>query len=463
MVDKLSLAELQLIIRDALYTSVPGTYWISAEISEIKENYSGHCYLELIDKEPGEENIKAKARAVIWANRYRMLRPFFESTTGESLKEGLRILIKVTLEYHSIYGISLIISDIDPAYSIGEMAIKRLQIIRRLEKEGVIQMNKDHAFPLIPRRIAIISSGNAAGYTDFIKQLHGNNNGYIFYTALFESVMQGSETSVSIINALDRISEKTELFDVVVIIRGGGSQTDLSWFDNYNIAYHITQFPLPIITGIGHEKDMTVADLVANISVKTPTAVADLLINRMSETEIYITEIGNNIIRSSLDVVRLQRNRIDTLTRNLTPAAKVVISKIQEKVSSIKIGLVSNGKDYLTKAVSFPVSQRSRLESVTKTMLMEKSSIISKTIINIISSAKILLKQENNQVTEANMKLSILDPANVMKRGFTITLFKGKILKNRNLVSTDDIIDTRFSNGVVKSKVIREINKSSKY
>ena len=460
MDDKLSLTELQFTIRDALYTSLPGVFWVSAEISELKENYSGHCYLELIDKVAGDENIKARAKAIIWANRYRMLKPFFENATGEPMREGLRVLIKVTLEYHEIYGLSLVITDIDPAYTIGEMAIRRFQIIRRLEEEGVLEMNKEHFFPLVPKRIAIVSSRNAAGYTDFIKQLHANINGYVFHTALFEAVMQGSETSESVIRALDLISEKVEFFDVVVIIRGGGSQTDLGWFDNYNIAFHITQFPLPIVTGIGHEKDMTVVDIVANTSVKTPTAVADLLINRTLETESHLIDLGNDIAVSSAEIIDHHRAIIETYSRKLIPMATMIVSEIKETISSIKINLLSFGKDYLNHALNIPGSLTSRLKYFTKTAIRTNELFLTRTILEVTSMTKINIKQKNDSILEKSLILKIIDPVNVLKRGFTITSLNGRILKNIDSVNSNDSIETHFNNGVLKSKVLdKKLNK----
>jgi len=275
MNEKLSLTELQLIIKDSLYLALPDMYWVVAEISEIKENYNGHCYLELVEKHPDEISIRSRVKAVIWSSRYRFIKSFFENSAGESLRDGLKILIRVKIEYHEIYGLSLVINDIDPAFTIGEMALKRQQILKKLEDEGVITMNRDLDFPVVPQRIAVISSANAAGYTDFMKHLKENSFGYVFYTALIETPMQGRETESGLIKALERIASHLDKFDLAVIIRGGGSQTDLSWFDNYNIAYYITQFPLPVITGIGHEKDLSVTDIVAHRSLKTPTAVAD--------------------------------------------------------------------------------------------------------------------------------------------------------------------------------------------
>jgi len=231
MDERLSLTELQLIIKDSLYMALPDMYWVIAEIAEIKVNYNGHCYIELVEKQPDNVSISARIRGVIWNNRYRFLKPFFENSTGESLREGLKILFRAKIEYHEIYGLSLVINDIDPSFTLGELALKRQQILKRLEREGVLTMNKDLDFPQVPQRIAVISSSNAAGYSDFITHLRDNSYGYVFYTALFDTPMQGSDTQTGVIRSLDRIAQHAEIFDVVVFIRGGGSQTDLSWFD----------------------------------------------------------------------------------------------------------------------------------------------------------------------------------------------------------------------------------------
>jgi exodeoxyribonuclease VII large subunit len=203
MNEKLSLTELQLVIKDSLYLALPGLYWVAAEISELKENYNGHCYLELVEKHPDEVSIRSRVKAVIWSSRYRFIKSFFENSAGESLREGLRILIRVKIEYHEIYGLSLVINDIDPAFTIGEVALKRQQILKRLGEEGVITMNRDLEFPILPQRIAVISSANAAGYTDFMNHLKGNSFGYVFYTSLFETPMQGKELESGLINAME--------------------------------------------------------------------------------------------------------------------------------------------------------------------------------------------------------------------------------------------------------------------
>jgi len=410
MNEKLSLTELQLIIKDSLYLALPDMYWVVAEISEIKENYNGHCYLELVEKHPDEISIRSRVKAVIWSSRYRFIKSFFENSAGESLRDGLKILIRVKIEYHEIYGLSLVINDIDPAFTIGEMALKRQQILKKLEEEGVLTMNKDIDFPVVPQRIAVISSANAAGYTDFMKHLKGNSFGYVFYTALFETPMQGRETESGLIKALDRIASHLDKFDLAVIIRGGGSQTDLSWFDNYNIAYYITQFPLPVITGIGHEKDLSVTDIVAHRSLKTPTAVADFLIDCMNNAENHLVDLSNEI----------------------TDRSKLMLEKSKKKIETARLRLI-------------PVA-RAQL-SLNGTAIIRKKEILA-------SSSKNRLSIINNQLAGFNNSLKILDPENVLKRGYTITSMKGKILKKSKQLKKDDVLDTKFSDGSLSSKVL---------
>jgi exodeoxyribonuclease VII large subunit len=412
MNDKLSLTELQLLIKDSLYLALPGMYWIVAEISEIKENYAGHCFIELVEKHPDEINVRARAKAVIWAKKYSFLKPLFKQVTGESLREGFKVLLKITVEYHEVYGLSLVINDIDPAFTFGEMAIKRNQILKRLEEEGVFSMNKELGFPLLPKRIAVISSKNAAGYADFINQLTTNIYGYTFQTILFDASMQGIETESSIIDSLDLISEHPGLFDTVVIIRGGGSQTDLSWFDNYKIAYHITQFPLPVLTGIGHEKDVTVTDLVAYQDLKTPTAVADFIINTVSETEKYLIQISGSISELSLGAIVENKNRLDKYRMRLIPLAGLIVAEENKKIAILLAYLKMN------------------------------------TINRLKLSAK--------GIETLYDHLIITSPENVLKRGFTLTSLNGHIVKNAGLLKEDDIIDTQFHDGSVRSKVIKK-------
>jgi exodeoxyribonuclease VII large subunit len=456
MNDKLSLTELQLIIKDSLYMALPGMYWVVAEISEIKENYAGHCYIELVEKNRDEINIRARVRAVIWAKRYSFLKPLFLNITGESLKEGFKVLLKVTVEYHEIYGLSLVINDIDPSFTIGEMAVKRQQIIRKLEDEGVFSMNKELDFPALPKRIAVISSKNAAGYSDFLKHLTGNNYGYSFCTALFDASMQGTDTEKSVTEALDRISENITLFDTVVIIRGGGSQTDLSWFDNYRIAYHITQFPIPVLTGIGHEKDMTVTDMVAFQSLKTPTAVADFIIETVSETDSLLTGMSTSISELSMKVIAENMERIDRFRMRLIPVAGLKIAEGKNRLSSDIISLINTGKECIIREGIVPANCISRLVFAVRSYSAEKENSIIKYLNDLQNNSVRYLIESGKSLETLNSNLNILNPENVLKRGYTITSLNGLIVKNASSLKEGDLIDTRFSDGEVRSKVNKQ-------
>lgn len=461
MNDQLTLTDLQLLIKDSLYLSFPGFYWVVAEISEIKENYAGHCYLELIDKHPEEQNIRARVRAVIWNNRYGFVKSFFENITRESLKAGLKILVKAKIEYHEIYGLSLVITDIDPSFTLGEMAIRRQEIVKRLEDEGVLNMNKELDFPMIPQRIAIISSRNAAGYTDFLKHLTGNSSGYKFFTWLSDAAMQGSETETGIINAFERIAAKIELFDIVVIIRGGGSQTDLSWFDNYRIAYYITQFPLPVITGIGHEKDLTVADIVAYQSLKTPTAVADYIIGCMSATEEHLTDLSSGIASQATAILEESRKKTERFRLQLIPLAKIMISEIREELSGSIIDMVNTGKGYILRAGLIPSGQKSRLNPAVRSLLSRNESEMERKKRDLINATSNLMGNFRNRISLSENTLKIIDPVNVLMRGYTITSLNGRIIMSKKELITGDIIESHFHDGPVRSRVTRSQNETT--
>ena len=454
MTEKLSLTELQLIIRDSLYLSLPQMFWVAAEISEITVNSSGHCYLELVEKHRDEKNIRARIRGIIWNSRFSFISSFFENITGETLKGGLKILVKAKIEYHEIYGLSLVINDIDPAFTLGELALKRQLIIKRLEEEGVFSMNRELDFPILPQRIAVISSKNAAGYTDFINHLTGNGFGYVFYTALIETPMQGTETEQGIISALDKIAVQAGFFDLVVIIRGGGSQTDLSWFDSYGIAYHITQFPLPVVTGIGHEKDLSVTDMVANKSLKTPTAVADFLIDCMAAAEEELNKMSSSIRDTVRIIIEENRNRIETFSIKLLPLARIMISARREKLSGKVLELTRIGREHTFRSGVITANLLSRLLSSVKIFSSDRMKSLETSSQNLIAYASNTINNNKNRLTGFGSTLNILNPENVLRRGYTITSFNGKILKSSDQLKIDDIIDTRFTDSNIGSKVV---------
>jgi exodeoxyribonuclease VII large subunit len=456
MTEKVSLTELQLIIRDSLYMALPDVYWVIAEISEIKENSAGHCYLELIEKQSDEKNVRARIKAIIWSNRYRFLKAFFENITGESLREGLKILVKTKVEYHELYGLSLIISDIDPTFTIGEMAMKRQQVIRKLEEEGVFSMNKELTFPAFPQRVAVISSKNAAGYSDFINQLKNNNFGYSFYTSLIETTLQGTETETSVISALDRIANQPDLFDLVVIIRGGGSQSDLGWFDSYNIAYHITQFPLPVVTGIGHDKDVSVIDMVANRSLKTPTAVADFLVETLAASENHFVGMSKGIIEGSRIIIEKNRNRIETSGIKLLPLSRVMMSEVRDNLSATIIDILNIGKELIFKASLIPSNQESLLCANAKSFLSQKEMMGQRNVQRLTTGTNNCLGVNNFRLKTLGSTLQLLNPENILQRGYSITSVNGIILKSNKQINDDDIIDTQLYKGTLRSRVIKK-------
>jgi exodeoxyribonuclease VII large subunit len=456
MADKLSLTELQLLIRDSLYLALPQNFWVVAEISEITVNSSGHCYLELVEKNNDEKNVRARIRGIVWSSRFSFIRSYFENITGETLRSGLKILVKAKVEYHELYGLSLVISDIDPSFTLGEMEVKRQLIIKKLEEEGVFSMNRELEFPVLPQRIAIVSSKNAAGYTDFIDHLTGNSYGYVFYTALIETPMQGTDTEVGVVSALDRIAGHSELFDVVVIIRGGGSQTDLSWFDSYAIAYHVTQFPLPVITGIGHEKNMSVTDMVAFSSLKTPTAVADFLIDAMAAAENKLDEMSSDIRELVRMNIEENRNLLAGYSSQLLPLARVSLSASRERISARVMQLARSGKESTYRSGIITAGLQARLFSSVKAFSAGQKRSAETASQRLISLTLNSLKVCREKLSSIENELNILNPENVLRRGYTITSLDGKILKYRTQVSAGDIIDTRFIDGKVKSKVTVE-------
>lgn len=485
MEQKLTLFELNQWIKDALNTAIPGTVWVVAEISELKENRNGHCYLELVEKEGNE--IVARARATIWSYTYRILKPYFETTTGQFFTSGIKVLVQVSVEYHPAYGLSLNVKDIDPAYTMGDMALQRKEIIERLQNEGVFDMNKELQLPLVPQKIAVISSKTAAGYQDFINQLENNPSGIKFYTHLFEAYMQGSEAVPSIISALDRIFEYEDFFDAVAIIRGGGAVADLSCFDNYDLAFHITQFPLPVVTGIGHEKDDTIIDMVAHTRMKTPTAVAEFFISgaeRFYERLIALEE----------DVVQLARKTIDSKQEQLEEIAENIHRFTGTFIQERNRQLVKTGNHLHQQVSRFVFNKKYELNNLkhhlhssfsvwkvqTRNSIDRQKGVLRQVVHEALQnemnsfnrlkeqvrheSDRFLVKEQERIVRNENL-IRLLNPENVLKRGYTLTMKEGKIVKSIHPLQINDEIETRFSDGTVKSKITKKEehgNKESK-
>lgn len=476
MAKYLTLSELNAQIKEALLDAFPGTLWVIAEVSELKENRSGHCYLELIEKEGN--TIVARSRATIWSYTYRMLKPYFETTTGQLFSQGIKILAQVTVEYHAAYGMSLNIKDIDPTYTVGDMALQRREIIERLQKEGVFEMNKELELPLVPQNIAVISSATAAGYQDFMQQLEHNAAGFKFYTHLFEAYMQGAETVPSIVGALERIFNYDGFFDAVVIIRGGGATADLSSFDSYDLAINVAQFPLPVITGIGHEKDDTIIDLVAHTRLKTPTAVAEFLISGMERYYSRLQELENSIIQTTRETLDEQKDLLERMAGSLSGSVDEFIQQKQQQLTQSGYQLQRSISNYSHKKQTGLNVLKHRLSSSLSMSFLENKNHINRQqrILKRLVGEAVLKKQSNVKhvqdvlVSEVQKKLykererlirnentvRLLNPENILKRGFTLTLKDGKIVKSVNELKRGEVLTTRFSDGDIHSKITQK-------
>lgn len=324
-----SLKELCDWIEEVVENDLPERYWVRAEIASM--SVRGHCYMELVEK--GENGIlSAKVRATCWNNVYALLSAYFAQEAGESLHVGLQVLLEVSVEFHAVYGLSLNIWNIDPTYTLGDLAKQRQATLQQLTEDGVMELQKGLELPSLVRRIAVISSADAAGYGDFCDQLKNNRFGFSFQTQLYPAVMQGDNSAHSIIEALHSIAEQEEEWDVVVIIRGGGANTDLRCFDDYNLASHCAQFPLPIIAGIGHTRDISIVDMVVKISVKTPTAAAEWLIERVAE---QVEKVGGLVLRlqrAAMGAVNKEKNRLSLYQQRLKSAIRGAVLREQGKL-----------------------------------------------------------------------------------------------------------------------------------
>ncbi len=408
---QLSLYELNLKVRNHLTRAFPDEYWVQAEISDVRAHSNGHCYLEFVQKDPRRNSLVAKARGTIWSNIFCMLKPYFEQATGQAFVSGIKVLVKVTVDFHELYGYSLTVQDIDPTYTLGDMARKRLEILRQLEEEGVLTLNKELETPVLPQRIAVISSASAAGYGDFCHQLQSNTRGYYFYTELFPAIMQGDKVEASILEALDSIISRLEEFDMVVIIRGGGATSDLNGFDTYMLAAACAQFPLPIITGIGHERDDTVLDSVAHTRVKTPTAAAEFLINRVDEAALQLNELSDRLCESVRDRLEHEKKHLH-FYRNRIPAL------VTNRIYQARLSLANINND------------------------------LSRSVGNLITKRKHQLELLQQRINDAS-------PDTILRKGYSITLKDGKIITDAKQVNEGDVLTTRLINSEITSTVNR--------
>ena len=416
---RLSLRQLNLMVRDVIESALPDEYWVEAELSECREN-SGHCYMELIEKDERSNTPVARASAKCWRQTWMMVKPYFERTTGQPLRAGMKVLLKVYAQFHEAYGFSWIVSDIDPTYTLGDMARKRQEIIRQLKEEGVFDLQRELCLPTFAKRIAVISAANAAGYGDFLRQLEDNEYGFRFEVTLFPAIMQGEQVEQSVIAALNQIyelqsnhtsqpSSPTSHFDCVIILRGGGATADLSGFDTLALAENVAQFPIPIITGIGHDRDESILDMVSHTRVKTPTAAAAFLIDHLRRVWERIINAEASVNQYVSERLRYQQQRI---------------SKLATLIPTLALQRLSNSRHRIEMTESrLPVAIERRLAD------------------------------QKHRIERLSILLQGFDPQLLLKRGYSITLHNGKAVRDPSLLKAGDEIETRVEKGTIRSVI----------
>ncbi|MDD4514431.1 exodeoxyribonuclease VII large subunit [Massilibacteroides sp.] len=452
----LTLRELNLRIKSVIQDGFPDYYWLRAETSDVRVNHSsGHCYLEFIEKHPQTGQLLAKSRASIWAKTFALLKPYFEKETGQAFVSGLTVLVKVSVEFHELYGFSLTVYDIDPTYTLGDMARKRMEILNRLKTEGILTLNKELLFPSLPQRIAVITSPTAAGYEDFMNQLMNNEAGYPFYVKLFPALMQGDKTEESVISALDRIYSFADHFDVVVIIRGGGATSDLNSFDSYLLAANCAQFPLPIITGIGHERDETVLDMVAHTRTKTPTAVAEFLIGCMDDEAENLALLQDRLVAladmrlmEEKTFIQLLVSKLPILTMSSLEKAHSLVQVLGRKLPVGTVSLLAEQRAF--------VNDRYRdIQRLTNKRSNEEKGVINELYRDIQEVTKRRITEQRNLLQMTEQFVQMGSPDYILKRGYTLTLKDGTIQKSASSFVEGECYITRFSDGDVDGIVTK--------
>lgn len=427
------------LVRQALGLVMPEEYWVCAELSEVREN-RGHCYVEFLQKDNRGNGIVAKARGQIWANRWAVIRPYFERTTGQRLSAGMQVLVRAKVTFHELYGYALNVTEIDPTFTLGDIARRRQEIIRQLQEEGVENMNKELPLPRLLQRIAVISSATAAGYGDFCNQLNNNQRGLAFHTELFQAIMQGNDVERSIISALNQIALRYDEWDAVVIIRGGGATSDLSGFDTLALAENVAQFPLPIITGIGHERDDTVIDLVAHTRVKTPTAAAEFLIHHQEEELNLLEDLAYRLTDSTTRILQTESQRIKLLTATIP--SLFANFKTTETLRLSRLSLT--------------------LEHLTEQTIDRQRNSLSMLQQRVSTAAPQFIERQLNALEKLNTHLTAASPDRILRLGFSIARIKGKAIKDTDTLTLGDEIETTFASGTIKSTITWKENQPTK-
>ena len=434
-----SLLELNTLVRRTVELGLPGQLWVEAELAEARES-RGHCYMELIQKDDSTNTPVARASAKCWRQTWMMLRAHFERTTGQMFHAGMKVRLRVYAQFHEAYGFSWIVTDIDPYFTVGDMARRRQEIVRQLKAEGVFDLNRELDFPMFAQRIAVISSETAAGYGDFCNQLADNDYGFSFTTRLFPAVMQGEQVEQSVIAALDRINRCSDEFDCVVIIRGGGATSDMSGFDTLPLTENVANFPLPVITGIGHDRDESIIDMVAHTRVKTPTAAAALLISRLKATADLIDSCRERVLRAVSRRMETERMRLGRLSERIPTLFSVVRTRHESRLEIMQRRLTAAITRRLT-------AEHHRVETLTQSLapLTERR-----------------MTAERHRLDMLAQRAKALDPTLLLRRGYSITLHQGRAVRDAGALKPGDEIVTRLATGSITATVTMPSNQSHK-
>lgn len=426
----LTLFELNSLVSNVIDTAFDHAFWVEAELSEARD-VRGHCYMELIQKDIFSATPVARASAKCWKTTWAKLRPKFERATGQGIHAGMKVMLLVTANFHEAYGFSWIVQDIDPAYTLGDMARKRLEIIRQLKEEGVFDLQKELAIPMFAQRVAVISSESAAGYGDFCHQLLDNDYGFAFSIRLFPATMQGEQVEATVINALNDIYDHLDDFDVVVIIRGGGATADMSGFDTLALAENVANFPLPIITGIGHDRDESILDMVSNTRVKTPTAAAAFLVDNLANLWSHIDTMRERVATTVRRRMETEKERLGRISGRVPILFSLVKERQEARLTRLMSDITSSIKERLQQAEHDIVVIGNNIQP-----LVERK-----------------LTNESNRVAQLALRAKALDPERLLRRGYSITLLNGKAIHDPATLKEGDIIETRVEKGSFVSTI----------
>lgn len=433
--------------------------WVTAELSDVRVN-GGHCYMELIEKNSAGSTV-AKLRATVWASQFRMIQTKFAAATGRQIGSGIKVLLYGSTTHHSVYGLSFSVTDIDPSYTLGDMERLRREILERLHYEGILERNKHLSMPWAPQRIAVISAAGAAGYGDFLNQLGANQEGFVFYPFLFGAVMQGNRTAASVIEALDLIEQTVDLWDCVVIIRGGGATTDLNGFDNYDLARRVALCPLPVVVGIGHERDRTVLDEIAHTRCKTPTAVAAYLVDALRQSYNQAAQCVDYIIRQGAAMTNGERLRLHNAESMLPASVGRCLDSARNHLSLLATRLPSVVSNRTSVASSRLNTLAAMIGPVSANVTDRAVSRLNNVCSRLSMAATGAADRSHRQLQRLSDVVQALSPANTLRRGYSVTRVDGHAVTDTSHLAPGTHLVTSLYNGTIESEVTAVHDNSS--